>query len=387
MSTLKKLVVAIALALVLVAGPAGLAQTLDTLPGGIVRYDDYRSPDGFYAFWPVIEGDVYSRDSLGLVVFTHGYGGLNPVNYGAWVRHIVEQRQVVVYPRYQRNLLFPRPRAFAKTHHAGVTAALRFLDSAGVALRRDDRPIYVGHSYGGTLTAYALAKQDSLGYPPAFGAVLAAPGTNRLKGSRLGSYHEIDPRTQLVIVTHANDVVVGDEFAELVYRTVPEATPAVLIAQRGDGLTEGERLSDGHNECYALDEAFDSGYRNFTTRRALRIACEDALDRELYWPLVDEMIAARKEDRPHEVFRNQTDEISFGRWSDGTPRAPLSAKFRSRAAPLPLFARLTPVERLEYLSERHDYVPPPQDVNIPFTLEEMLQTLSVPAEYEPRDEQ
>ncbi len=354
------------------------AQRLDTLPGDIVRYDDYATQEGYYIFYPVIAGDVYSRDSLGIVVFTHGYGGLNPLNYGAWIRHLVEQRQVVIYPRYQRNLLLPRPKAFAKTHHAALTSALAYLDTVGIPVAHT-APIYVGHSYGGTLTAYALAKQDSLGYAPAFGAVLAAPGTNRLKGARLRSYASIDPTTQLIIVSHADDEVVGDEFSRLVFESVADKSQTLWIEQRAQGKGEG-KLGASHNECYAIDEAFDSGYRNFTTRRALRVACDDALDRELYWPLVDQMIVARRDGMPHPAFYNYTELLPFGAWEDGSPREELVAHYRGRAPRRSHFLNLSDETRLTLLSEDEDYVPPPKNVKIPYTLEEMLERLSAPAE-------
>ncbi len=357
------------------------AQRLDTLPGGIVRYDDYATPEGFYVFYPVVEGDVYSRDSLGVVVFTHGYGALNPLNYGAWLRHIVGQRQVVIYPRYQRNLIWPRSRAFAKTHHAAVTRAMAYLDTAGIAVQTE-RPIYVGHSYGGTLTAYALAKQDSLGYGPAFGAVLAAPGTSRLKGSRLRSYATVDPAAQLIMVSHGQDGVVGDEFAKLVYETAPAKSQTLWIEQRPqrDG---DEEIGANHNECYALDETFDTGYRNYTTRKALRIGRVDAIDTELYWPLVDEMIRARRNAEPHPAFYNRGETIAFGNWTSGTPRKALVAHYRGRAPQRSYLEALTDALRFELLSEDADYLPPPKNVKIPYTLEEMLDELSVPAEFVP----
>ncbi len=361
------------------------AQTLDTLPGGIVRYADYDSPEGFYIFYPAIEGDVYSRDSLGLVIFTHGYGSLNPLNYAAWLRHIVEQRQVVIYPRYQRNLFWPLARAFAKTHHDAVTAALSYLDTAGIAVQTQ-APIYVGHSYGGTLTAYALAKQDSLGYRPAFGAVLAAPGTSRMKGSRLASYAGIDPAAQVIIVSHEKDLVVGDEFAKLVHSTTPAGSQNLWLAQ-GPQTNGDVTLGASHNESFALDETFDTGYRNYTTRKALRIGRTDAVDRDLYWLLVDQMIAARRTGTPHPAFYNQLDEYAFGKWDNGIPRENLVAHYRGRAPVRSRFAGLSDFARLDLLTEDSDYLPPPKNIVIPYTLEEMLQKFSVPAEYEPPGEQ
>src|SRR5690242_3836724 len=45
--------------------------------------------------------------SAPLIVFLHGWGGMNPMYYGAWIDHLVKRGNVVVYPRYQANLLTP----------------------------------------------------------------------------------------------------------------------------------------------------------------------------------------------------------------------------------------------------------------------------------------
>ena len=327
------------LGLVAATAMGATAQTVDTLAGGIVRYDDYRAPDGFMAFWPsdsllAAREVTPSGEPLGLVVFTHGYGALNPLNYGAWLRHLVAAGNVVLYPRYQRNLWQPSSRAFAKTAAAGLAAGLAWLTTETAPTASLDDPIYIGHSYGGVITAYLLAHQDSLGLPAGFGALLVAPGTSRLKGSRLDSYAAIAPATQLLIVSHAGDELVGDEFARLVFETVDPTTAVAWLQQRAD-THGGLRLGQGHNECYALDEAFDTGLRNFNTRRALRIGCTDDLDLALFWPLVDELLAARADARPHALLDERPGGYALGTWPDGTPRRPVALVYRTPASQVP----------------------------------------------------
>jgi acetyl esterase/lipase len=40
-----------------------------------------------------------------VVVFLHGWGGMNPLYYGAWIDHLVKRGNIVIYPRYQASLL------------------------------------------------------------------------------------------------------------------------------------------------------------------------------------------------------------------------------------------------------------------------------------------
>src|SRR5215217_7561936 len=42
-----------------------------------------------------------------VIIFLHGWGGINPLYYGAWLDHLVKRGNIVVYPRYQSNLLTP----------------------------------------------------------------------------------------------------------------------------------------------------------------------------------------------------------------------------------------------------------------------------------------
>src|SRR5688572_3794659 len=61
---------------------------------------------GNQEYW-VFEPDTPKPASAPLVVFIHGWGGMNPLYYGAWLDHLVKRGNIVVYPRYQATLLTP----------------------------------------------------------------------------------------------------------------------------------------------------------------------------------------------------------------------------------------------------------------------------------------
>jgi len=283
-------------------------------PVGIEVYDQYQKSTGFYVFTP---DSTAEGDTLGLVVFLHGFGGLNPLNYGAWLRKIIEDGNAVIYPRYQRSILMSQPKKFASNAAKGIHGGLNLIVEEGLPVDMSNIT-YVGHSYGGTLSAFMMAKEDSLGLPKAFGGLLAAPGTNRLKGSRLSNYSEISPAAQLVIVTHDGDHTVGSEFAELVHTTALNTDRRVWIRQ-AEQTVDSFSISQGHNECYGIDMSFDSGYRNFTTKRALNIGCIDAVDRNLYWPLSLELIASAKTQETIGVLRENLTTFEFGLAPNGMP--------------------------------------------------------------------
>lgn len=309
--------------ILLVAGQLSATKVKDELdPVGIEVYDHYQKSTGFYVFTPESIG---SNDSLGLVVFLHGFGGLNPLNYGAWLREIIEAGNAVIYPRYQRSIFLSKPKNFANNAAKGIRGGIDLIGIEGLPVDTS-RITYVGHSYGGTLSAYMMAKEDSLALPKAFGGLLAAPGTSKLKGSRLSEYSEISRSAQLVIVTHEGDHTVGDEFAELVHQSAIN-TPQRIWIRQGEQAIDTFSISQGHNECYALDMSFDTGYRNFTTKRALRTGCTDVVDRNLYWPLSLELIASAKTQQTISVLREKQDAFEFGLAPNGAPLEALPVRY------------------------------------------------------------
>src|SRR5688500_14431349 len=57
-------------------------------------------------YW-IFEPDAPKPATAAVVVFLHGWGGMNPLYYGAWIDHLVKRGNIVVYPRYQATLLTP----------------------------------------------------------------------------------------------------------------------------------------------------------------------------------------------------------------------------------------------------------------------------------------
>src|SRR5215218_2149831 len=63
-----------------------------------------------------------------VIIFLHGWGGMNPLYYGAWVDLLVKRGNIVVYPRYQSSLLTPL-RDFTPNTLAAVKDALNRLQT------------------------------------------------------------------------------------------------------------------------------------------------------------------------------------------------------------------------------------------------------------------
>lgn len=303
------------------AGPAGPPQPAEG-PGSAaytcadVTFSDFAGQaDGYWLFEPANP----RPDSAPVVVFLHGYGAINPMIYGGWIRHIVRQGNIVIYPRYQQNLLVPASDAFPATAAKGIRDALAEL-RRGDHVRPSDEPLVLaGHSYGGAIAANLGVHFAELEIPRPKGLLLCSPGTGPLKGARLDSYDGLPADTRLLILVSVNDQVVGEELGRLIFETACNTPHRNLLRQHPDGHGEPP-ISAGHNECYALDSAFDAGIHNLSYFRSLRVARNDALDYYGYWKLLDALLqCTRSGEYCDTAFGNTPAQRSLGAWSDGQP--------------------------------------------------------------------
>ena len=291
-----------------VEGPGSATYSYDS----VAMYDYAAEADGFWLFEPQTE----TKDTQNLIVFLHGYGGYNPMIYGQWIRHLVRQGNTVIYPRYQKNIFSPPPQEFSPNVVTGILNALDTISAKKHLPVRTDGFGIVGHSYGGTLAAEITVNYEAYQLPKPQCVLLCAPGTGPFKAGRLDSYEALSEDLKLLIVVHENDVIVGDELGRIIFTTATHTPNRNLLRQVND---RDHHISAGHNEVYSVDEAFDSGHQNFTTKKALRISETNAVDYYGYWKLFDALLACTRTGRYCEVaFGNTTAQRSLGTLADGT---------------------------------------------------------------------
>ena len=302
-------------------GPSGPAQPADG-PGGaayshaeVVFSSFAGQADGYWLFEPASP----RPDSAPVVVFLHGYGAINPMIYGGWIRHIVQQGNIVIFPRYQQNLFSPGSDEFAANAAKGIRDALAELRQGNHVRPQNSPLIMAGHSYGGAIAANLGVNFVQLGIPQPMGILLCAPGTGPLNGARLESYAAMPADTRLLVLVSVNDHVVGETMGRLIFETAVNTPHRNFIRQHPDEHGE-PAISSGHNESYALDSAFDAGIHNMSYHRALGVARNDAVDYYGYWKLLDALMqCVRSNEYCDTAFGNTPAQRSLGEWSDGQP--------------------------------------------------------------------
>ena len=293
-----------------------------TGPGGaeyehasVAFFDAATQADGYWLFEPADP----RPDSAEVVVFLHGYGAYNPMAYGKWIKHLVAKGNIVIYPRYQKNLMWPRPDAFPKNAATGIRRALKELQKEGRVKPKTEKIAYVAHSYGGVIATNLGVHWEQYGIPKPASMLLCEPGSGPLKGARLERYAGLPEDLQLVVVVGADDYVVGEEFGRRVFETAVHTPKRNLVIQRRS--TDGRRwIGASHSEPYCYDLDFDTGVRNYTAKRVLMTSRLNEVDFNCYWKFADALMESTRNGCYEEVCFGNTDRQRWlGHWPDGKP--------------------------------------------------------------------
>lgn len=287
-----------------------------------------RFGQGAKEYW-IYEPDRPKPQIAPVVVFLHGWGGTNPLYYGAWIDHLVKRGNIVVFPRYQSSILTRREDFIPNTLDA-VTAALARLQSEPDHVRPDlNKVAAVGHSLGGVLAASlaALAAENKL---PQVRAVMAVePGLTRAPVSvPFADLSKIPSSTLLLSIAGDRDSLVADHDAKRIYydsKRISAGNKDFVLLVSDERGRPG--LIAGHRAPTAPDKEYDNGEGDLTARRTnggagvdSRTPMTDAIDYFGLWKLFDALCDAAFYGKNREFALGNTPQQRFmGKWSDGTP--------------------------------------------------------------------
>lgn len=253
-----------------------------------------------------------------VVVLNHGWLGVNPGAYGAWIEHLVRSGKIVIFPRYQADA-FTRPSDFLPNVLAAVTDALDVLDTAPGHVRPDrSRFALIGHSAGGNLAAQMAAVAADSRLPKPRALITLMPGeVQPLKEPDLS---RIPADTLLVVTVAEDDRVVGDARGREIF-TQASAIPLnrkKFVFYRTD-LHGTPRLLAHHLSPTAAHADHDTGdglMRGFQMTKAE----VNAFDIAGFWRLADiTMDAAFAGKTLDEATEKGAAFRHLGYWSDGRP--------------------------------------------------------------------
>ena len=297
---------------------------------------------GGQEFW-IFEPDAPKPASAPVIVFLHGWGGMNPLYYGAWIDHLVKRGNIVVYPRYQANLL-TSINEFTPNTLAAIKEAISRLQTEPGHVKADlNKFATVGHSVGGLLAANVAALASDSGLPRVAAVMSVEPGiTEAPINIPLGDLKKIPAETLLLAVAGDQDTLVRDADAKRIYKESTRV-PAnnkdyVTLVSDSHGMPA---LQASHRAPTAYDKAYDSGEGigggpaesseragGLPTRRIdapqtrrsdrLETMMVNALDFYGTWKLFDGLCDAAFYGKNREYALGNTPQQRFmGVWSDG----------------------------------------------------------------------
>lgn len=247
-----------------------------------------------------------------LVIFLHGWGGMEPAIYGAWIEHIAKRGNIVVFPVYQTEFR-ERPKEILPNAITALKAALKELNS-GAHVKADlTRVAVVGHSAGGDLTGdlAAIAATNGLPQPKAAMLVEAARGKEMATGRNIPlipveDFSKIPASTLMLVVVGDADTIAGDTDAKDFFKTAsavpPEHKDFIIVH------------SDSHGTP-ALNATHFAPVANEKMPQSI-----DALDYYAYWKLFDALSdCAFYKKNCNAALGNTPAQKFMGKWSDGTP--------------------------------------------------------------------
>lgn len=283
--------------------------------GGVTIYD-YATNGNGEDFW-LYEPNSPTPDSANVIVFCHGLGMVNPKAYGAFIKHLVRKGNIVIYPRYQRDLnLSTGIEEYNDSCAKGIKKALDTIQQPGHVKGRIQNYFILGHSVGGVLTANMTMLHAQYGLPKPLTAFSMQPGAAMYL---MNDYAAFPADVKYLIAIGEDDAIVGTGPGTTIYNqtTAVPTSHKNLVHHYAD--THGNPdVQASHNEPCGFDNQFDNGETNlfipFVTGNV------DAVDYYCYWKLQDALMDCALNNQNCDVaFGNTAQQKNMGNWSDGTP--------------------------------------------------------------------
>lgn len=295
-------------------------------------------------YW-IFEPDSPKPAAAPLVVFLHGWGGMNPMYYGAWIDHLVKRGNIVVYPRYQASLLTSIKEFTPNTLTALKSAVERLQTEPGHIKPDLNKFATVGHSMGGLLAASVAALASESGLPRVRAVMSVEPGITEAPISfPLADLKKLPAETLLLAVAGDQDTLVGDFDAKRIYKEstrVPAGNKdyVTLVSDLHGvpGLQASHRAPTAHDKAYDSGDGIGGGPAESSDRAGglptrpidgpqtgrrdrIETMMINALDFYGTWKLFDGLCDAAFYGKNREYALGNTPQQRFmGVWSDGVP--------------------------------------------------------------------
>lgn len=301
------------------SGPGGSDYPHSRVISSAYGHGDFK----YYIFEP----DGPKPEVAPFIVFAHGWGGVNPTDYGSWINHLVRRGNIVVYPVYQTYAdMFSGFSQYTANCMAAIQDALAELRNPKHVTPDLDRFATVGHSLGGLLSpniaascaAAAGAARGQADLPVAKAVMSVEPG-----GTPILPLEDLSPipaDTLLLTIVGDQDQIVGSKDAKKIFSRTSQ-----IPLQNKDFIT---LVSDDYGKPPLVSDHFaptcespmgSSLMPSLSDVFGGQKYASNALDFYGTWKLFDALTDAAFYGKNREYALGNTPEQRYmGTWSDGT---------------------------------------------------------------------
>jgi len=296
--------------------------------------------DGMHRVYVFLPAEPSVSGKVPMVVFEHGWQGMDPKNYGALIDHLAREGNVVVFPVYQDSDT-TSPQIVVGNAAQAERDALAELKRRGMEPDAQ-RVVSFGYSMGAAIALRLAADGDGVPKPQAL--VLAAPGDayHVARGTEAKSIwpvlRELRPTLPIAIVTGEDDTAIGLPTARKLMAglcAVTKADRRALLVLPSDEHA-GKKVNAGHASPGAPDSRYDFALETAAEKIPAHIAGREGFEASAslnqldffgYWKVLDAVLdslagAASTSAAympPAIVFRPGAEgQLYLGTWPDGT---------------------------------------------------------------------
>jgi acetyl esterase/lipase len=211
----------------LLQGPNGIVWVLPSRPmPGVMQRTVGRGPQAAVMLWQA----GHPRPSHAIIFF-HGWQPVPPSYYEAWLSHLAERGNLVIYPVYQD--LDTKSGAYLRNASAGIRSAL---DQGGVDRRT---VVAFGESTGGTLAFNYAVESADLGLPTprlVYALFPALGPADAVKQAR-GATHLPETTRLVTLAGSADPYPKSEAVAKALLRSAPQVPQPLRSFRRVPGRT------------------------------------------------------------------------------------------------------------------------------------------------------
>ncbi len=288
-------------------------------------------PERAYIFTP----QQPTPKGVPLILFHHGWLGMNPLYFGSLIDLIVRSGAVVVYPVYQDGKT-TSPHEITQLAANANLAALRALRERYPDLIDESKTIYMGFSMGAGISLNLAIEPAHYQLPLPSALLLIAPGgyytMSEPKGPGIyGKIEAIPANLPTILVSGLADNTIGAPTARKLAKRLChlEKRNLILFPSDSDG---NHHITAGHGSPGAPDHRY-----NFTNPRAPvaadatigpRVGFEpsdslNVLDYYGYWRLATSLVTfINGKPLPFDIFADNAENRFLGVWASGKEYAP-----------------------------------------------------------------